>query len=284
MRIGETKLVAPGYPTPFGDSQYEVGQYAPSDTSLSSVRLLEAKDLGLFFDPSIDIYNDEGNIAEEKVKRLNKQSLVSFFAESVEEEVPYYALLNVRAVLRHFNEGFFSFAKFFKITWHERTEIEDIRKQDLVILKLDEDEDKTYLRLYQPYYIYITVPVVRQIVGVFQGFSVASLATAQAYATFIFKKMIKLYPEKIEEFLLLRGWSKEPSEHSIESGKRFFLPSKGYYHRDDNERYTVGSVLSPKDDFVDSLVFYYFHREYLQQFPNVYKYFNSLDAFVSKMR
>lgn len=287
MRItSENPIIQPGYPVPFSSNVYEVGQYAPSEHTLTALRLLEAKDLGLFLDRTLDIYDKEGNIDEEKIKRLKKDEILNFAVEIVDESTPLYALLNIRAVYKNFNEKFFSVVKFNKLIWHKKSEISQIENvdSDLFIIGHEYTKQGTVLHVFQPYYLYITVPIVKRIPNISQGISVASLATARNFASLVFKRFVKVFPDLIEEFINLRGWSKELKENYLPSGQLFNLEvKKEWYHKNDGERFSIGSVLGPKEDFVDSLVFYYFHRNYLSQYPNVFKYFDYLDSFVSKL-
>ncbi len=283
----ENPIVQPGYPVPFSTNVYEVGQYAPSEHTLTALRLLEAKDLGLFLDRTLDIYDKEGNISEEKIKRLNKNEILSFAVRIVDEDTPLYALLNIRAVYKQFHENFFKLARFDKLFWHKKSEISLFKiDPDLFIIGHKIERHSVDLHVFQPYYIYITVPVVKR-TEYSQGISVASLATARNYASLVFKKLAKNFPDIIEQFIHIRGWKRKKSETEelaedlVKSGEVFGLSfNNNWYHKEDNERYSLGSVNNPKEDFIDGLVFYYFHRTYLQQFPSAYKFFSFLEEFV----
>lgn len=285
-RISEDNpLIAPNYPVPFSNNFYEVGQYSPSDSTLSALRLLEAKDQGLFYDPTIDIYDDEGNIDENKVARLNKEELLSFAALVVDNVIPFYALLNLRAVFKQV-EIVFNLFKITKVYWHKKSEIRELVDfdPDLAIIGSSFSHDKIYLHVFQPYYLYLTVPVVRRVPNFTQGISVASLATAKEIANITFQKLSASFPEQIEKFISLRGWKREKlSEEDLRAGEFFGLKlNKNLYH-DNDEVISLESTLGPKEDFIEAFVFYFFHRNYLQQFPKVFAYMRNLEKFLEEL-
>jgi len=294
-RIGdpEYNIIPPNYPIPFSTSRYEVGQYAPSDASLSALRLSEANSLGLFLDPTIDIYDDEGNVSEKKVKRYSKDTLLDFAIPIVDHNIPYFALFNIRAVFKQFPENLFKILKIKSANWILRTQVMQTDPQHFELYIISYKPEGTFfeLNVFQPYYIYITVPVVRMIPNHNPGLSVASLATAEVVAEISFSRLSKVFPEYINEFLKVRGWTKDIDEVKLDSGKKFLKAGEFYdlnisnvwYHYDDNERFTINTTISPKDDFIDCFVFYYFHREFLENFPKVFSYFDRLDKILKRI-
>jgi hypothetical protein len=292
-RIGDPDyyVIPPNYPIPFSTSRYEVGQYAPSDSSISALRLAEAHSLGLFLDPTVDIYDEEGNVSEKKVKRYNKSTLLDFAIPVVDENAPYYALFNIRAVMKQFPENLYKILKIKSLNWILRYQTAKIDQQNYDLYVISHKMEGTFfeINIFQPYYIYITVPVVRMVPNVTPGISVASVATAETIAEISFSRILKVFPEYISEFLKVRGWTKEIPENQstyryIKSGELYNIKtSNAWYHYDDNERFSINTVLSPKDDFVESFVFFYFHREFLEQYPKLYSFFDKLDKFIKKI-
>lgn len=278
MRVDyENYFIQPGYPKPFSGTTYELGQYSPSEISLSATRLMEAKEAGLFFEPSLDIYDEEGNVSEEKVEKVNHLELLQEMFKNIDSIIPRYAALNVYATLKRIPKKFFEIAQIKKLTWVKKKDIKPEPNDYYICGHIKHDNYYEFL-VYQPYYLYLVVPLVRPIVNITPGMSVASYATAKTFARILFYQLAKYFPETIEMFLEERGWSREKEEGYYQSGQLYGLPTqKQFYHKNDSERFSYATTFSPVEDFVETFVYYYYHRAFLQNFPTPYDFWRRLE-------
>lgn len=277
MRVSfEHPIIQPGYPKPLSDTTYEVGQYAPSELSLSYLRLLEAKNAGLFYDPSLDIYDEEGNISEKKLEQINVEHLLSKYFDSVDPQIPRFAAINIYSVLNRIPNKYFFYLDIKKISWIKKSEMEEAN--DFSILGFVKKENYFELLVYQPYYLYLVIPLVRPIHGYSQGLSVSSYATAKIIGRILFFVLGQKFPEILEDFIETRQWTKEQKPGFYKSGEYFYFPSQKNFYHGPKERFSYFTTLSPQDDFAEGFVYYYFHRLFFQRFPEFFAFFKRLEG------
>lgn len=292
-RIGyRDSILEEGDPIPlkFG-KYYEYGQYAPEESSLSFLRLLESKELGLFNDMHLDIYNDDGSLSENKVKLLDINSLIisDLNIPNIENNIPKFAAINFYSVVKKF-EHFVKAHSISSLVWINFVDMLSLPNRKAFVTGLYNDNNKYKYVIYQPYYIYITVPYVNKIPTIQEGISVASVATAKTFAKSVFFNLLNKFPEKLYAFIKEVGWEKEQnieenSKDYIKAGKKFNLPvNNKWYHSIYTPIISVNSCISPEEYFTDVLFYFYFHRAFLKSYSiELYNLLEDLEDFVKKL-
>ncbi|MEM3368521.1 MAG: hypothetical protein QXP88_00280 [Thermoproteota archaeon] len=293
-RVGyKDALVETGDPVPLKPgSFYEYGQYAPEEGTLSYLRLLESNEIGLFNDKNLDIYDSSGEISETKIRMLDIKSLINndLNIPVVHEKLPRFAAINFYAVVKKFS-AYLRIHNIESVLWVNFSEMLFLPNRKSYITGMSYDSGKFNYIIYQPYYIYITVPFVNKVPLLQEGISLASFSTAKTFSKIIYFNLLNKFPEKIAELLKEFGWKKENTlteeekEDYIHAGEKFGLNiNNSWMHSKDMPIISVTSTISPEEFFTDALTYYYFHRNYLQSVSNeLFKSLENLEKFMSKV-
>jgi hypothetical protein len=293
-RVGyRDALVETGDPVPLKPgSFYEYGQYAPEEGTLSYLRLLESSEIGLFNDKDLDIYDSSGELSETKLRMLDIQGLIKneLNIPVVHEKLPRFAAINFYAVVKKFS-AYLRLHNIDSLLWVNFSEMLSLPNRKAYITGMSYEDGKFNFIIYQPYYIYITVPFVNKVPVLQEGISLASFSTSKTFSKIIYFNLLNKFPEKISEFLKDFGWRKEGSlseeekVNYIPAGEKFGLNiSNSWMHSKDMPIISVTSTISPEEFFTDALTYYYFHRNYLQSVSNdLFSSLEEMEKFVSKV-
>lgn len=262
LRVGDPdSIVKPGDPVPFKyGSFYEEGQYAPNEGTLSFLKLLEVEELGFFLDHEIDIFNESGNLDEEKVFSFDvKENFKKFlYVENVSDDFPRFVAINAISVLNRFFRNLKLLADIETVKFVNHNEIPEALKNRIVVgFSIDPKTDKAELIFYQPYFVYMTVPIVKKVLSIRQGFSLSSFLTAKVYSKIIVRRLKQNFPDILFEWMEFRGWKK------TENNENFYPSNSPYKLSKESDLITQRSTINPEEDLTDAIVFFFFHKNYL---------------------
>jgi len=270
-------------PLTFGET-YEFGKIVPSDEVFTVLRLLEVDSAKLFFSRTLDIYDDDGFLSEEKIKNLDiAKEFKQHFDIEVIEGAPKFALIDVFAVFEVI-KNLVLFSRIKKIRFVNHFDMDEALKR-VAITGIYAEDGKTFeFIIYQPYHNYMIAPVVKHVAGTDFGLSLASLSTTKTAIKAFYRRSAIVFQEQIVKFLNISGWKRRESikDEELEDYVRASSGSSWFY-RKDVPRISVLSAYSPEEDFVETMTYYYMHRLYLKEaFPERFKICVELDELISR--
>lgn len=297
IRIGEPEsLVKPGDPVPGKPGHfYETGQYAPSPERLSAIKLQESIRAGLL--PTImqykelrEVVNDQGEVDVNKLKNLD---FLKYFRalgiQYVDENLPPFAAIGVLSSFLALIPQVFPFAKIKGLSWIANIEGLQAMSQEEQMDTLAANTS-IYKRnaitgyaaqnemginnfvVLQPYFVYMSVPILPAIPNVSSGLSVATLSSAKTVGALVGKEVRKRNKDIWFEFLKASGWKRKQDLLAEEmadyhaAGWEVGAPRKTNWVR--NVTVTPVSTnfaMSPIESFSETFAYHWFHRQYLQK-------------------
>jgi hypothetical protein len=293
LRSNNSVLLKAGYPNSYIDEgdiipltfgeTYEFGKIVPSDEVFTVLRLLEVDSAKLFFSKTLDIYDEEGFLSEEKIKNLDiVKEFKQHFDIEVIEDVPKFALIDVFAVFEVI-KNLVLFSRIKKIRFANHFDMDETLKRVAITGIYTEDGKNFEFIIYQPYHNYMIAPVVKHIAGTDYGLSLASLSTVKTVIKALYRRSAVVFQEQIVKFLSIAGWKRreaikdEELEYYIRSSS-----GSSWVYRKDIPRISVLSAYSPEEDFIETMTYYYMHRFYLKEaFPERFKICAELDELIS---
>ena len=271
-------------PLTFGET-YEFGVVVPSNELLDYLKMVETDSAKLFFTRYLDIYDEDGNISEEKIKLLDiRKEFKEVFDIHVENGVPKFASINVFSVLEHISRKVVKFMNIKSIGFVNHNKILEKRLKKTVLTGLETEDNKSFrLVVFQPYHIYMIAPVVNNVPGLDIGFSLSSLATAKISFKALYRRLSIYFPEKVVEFLSVAGWKRKEAITDFEEYEKA-LGSDVWMFKKGEPRFSLASKKNPEEDFVETLTFYYFHADFLKEASETrYNYVRELERFLSSL-
>jgi len=295
VRIGEPEsLVKPGDPVPGKPGHYyESGQYAPSPERLSAIKLQESIRAGLL--PTIlqykelrEILNDRGEV---DVNRLKNLDFAKYFRAmgitDLDPNLPPFAAIGVLAAFLAMTPQMYPFANIRGIGWVANIEGLQMMSQEEQMDKLSEAtsvykrnaitgylkrQDKAYnFMVLQPYFVYMSVPILPAIPNVSSGLSVATLSSAKTVGAMVGKQVQRRNKELWTDFVRAAGWKRKADLLASEAGEYFpagweiGAPRKTSWVRNVKvPTLSANFVLSPIESFSEAYAFYWFHRQYMK--------------------
>jgi hypothetical protein len=270
-------------PLTFGET-YEFGRIVPSDEVFTVLRLLEVDSAKLFFTRTLDIYDEDGLLSEEKIKNLDiVKEFKQHFDIEVIEGVPKFALIDVFAVFEVI-KNLVLFSRIKKIRFVNHFDMDETLKRVAITGIYTEDGKNFEFIIYQPYHNYMIAPVVKHIAGTDYGLSLSSLSAAKTAIKAFYRRSAIIFQEQIVKFLNVAGWKRREAIKDEEL-EEYAKSSSGssWFYRKDVPRISFLSAYSPEEDFVETMTYYYMHRFYLKEaFPERFKICEELDELVSK--
>ena len=296
VRIGEPEsLVKPGDPVPGKPGHYyESGQYAPSPERLSAIKLQEAIRAGLL--PTVlqykelrQIMNDQGEVDVNKLKNLDfAKYFKSLGIEEIDENLPPFAAIGVLASFLAITPQVFPFAKVKGLSWVANIEglqaMSQEEQMDAIADKTSvykrnaitgytKREDRGYnFVVLQPYFVYMSVPIVPAIPNVSSGLSVATLSSAKTVGALVAREVQKRNKELWTDFIRSAGWKRQadllPDDMTNyhAAGWEVGAPRKTSWARNTQvPPLSANFTLSPIESFSEAFAFYWFHRQYMQR-------------------
>jgi len=293
LRFSNNVLLKAGYPNSYIDEgdiipltfgeTYEFGKIVPSDEVFTALRLLEVDSAKLFFSKTLDIYDEEGFLSEEKIRNLDiVKEFKQHFDIEVVENVPKFALIDVFAVFEVI-KNLVLFSRIKKIRFINHFEMDETMKRVAITGIYTEDGKNFEFIIYQPYHNYMIAPVVKHVAGTDYGLSLASLSTAKTAIKAFYRRIAIVFQEQVVKFLNIAGWKRREAigDEELEDYVRSSSGSSWFY-RKDIPRISVLSAHSPEEDFVETMTYYYMHRFYLKEaFPERFKICAELDELVN---
>jgi hypothetical protein len=269
-------------PLTFGET-YEFGKIVPSDEVFTVLRLLEVDSSKLFFSRILDVYDEDGFLSEEKIKKLDiAKEFKQHFDIEIVESAPKFALIDVFAVFEII-KNLVLFSRIKKIRFVNHFDMDETLKRVAITAVYTEDGKNFEFIIYQPYHNYMIAPVVKHVAGTDYGLSLSSLSTAKTAIKAFYRRSAAVFQEQIVKFLNIAGWKRREAIKD-EDLEYYAKSSSGssWFYRKDIPRISVLSSYSPEEDFVETMTYYYMHRFYLKEsFPERFKICAELDELVS---
>lgn len=290
LRVGQPgSLVKAGDPVPGKPNHYyESGQIAPSVEHLTSIKLQEMNQAGLLPDSGLDIYNKEGEISESKLKELNIQKgLQNYNIGSANPALPAFAFVGLASVFNNVDEDIFNYLRIEYIDWmadaqQPEGQFVSLQEQAVQYSEITNTADKNIITgygrkgtsfslvVFQPFFVYLSVPVVPAIKNVSTGLNVSSVSTLKTLGYMVFDRLRITDKSKYVEFLNATGWKQKESIASNETaryrvaGSEVGISRGSKWYRDSGKvAVSTSSTVSPKETFSEMFMFYYVHRMYL---------------------
>lgn len=311
-RIGDIQsIVKPGDPIPGKPGHfYEVGMFAPSPETLSSLKLQESKNAGLLPILDLDVYNRNGEFDTEKIKKLDYLSILKkeFNIDNFNAAAPSFALLGFIAAARNIEKKFFWYFKIRYLDWTADPQFSMPEPNVIAETAITDNVDPSYLArtlitgyaklekdfiftIFQPFFNHLSTPILPGIQNVSTGLSVASISIFKTIGYMVFEKMSLVDEEQVYKFLDASGWKKAASVAKADvgyyyrAGEEVGMKKNSIWFRD--ARIPPASVLStfsPKENFSEAFAYHYLHREYLKiKCPRLHKYMGDLENYVKSV-
>lgn len=290
IRVGDAaSIVKPGDPIPGKVGKYyEAGQYAPSDAHVTAIKLQEMASAGLLPNTGLNIYNKKGEISEEKLRNLDfTKALRDYGISNYSKDLPPFALVGLLSVFKNLDEGIFNYLDIAAINW-----VADVQPA-VNTLSLDDQVSKfsevtdTYSRnmitgysrngasfnfvVFQPFFVYLSVPIVPAIKNVSSGLNLSTVSTIKTVGYMIYDRMQMTDKQKYAETLGVLGWKRKESIPRTEialfraAGAEIGVGRATKWFRDTRKPLISAiSALGPKENFSELLLYYFVHRLYLE--------------------
>lgn len=316
IRVGQPgSLVRPGDPVPkidnslHGKQFYEAGQFAPSAEYLTSLKLQEMLQAGLLPATGLDIYDKDGKISESKVKDLDTAAVMEEYSiKAHNPTLPPFALIGLVSVFHNIDREVFDYANISYLDWKSDINNNDygnstLAEQASLYSEMTDTADRNLLTgygrnglnfslvVFQPYFVYLSVPVVPAIKNVSSGLNVSSVSTLKTLGYILFDRLRLSDKIKYVEFLDAFGWKQENSVPRSDAarykvaGSEIGLNRGSSWYRDSGiPAVSTASTLSPKETFSELVLFYYVHRMYLAaKRPEYVSFMDSLVEYFKEM-
>lgn len=310
VRVGEPgALVKPGDPIPGQIGRYyEAGQYAPSVEHLTSIKLQEMNQAGLLPRTGLDIYDENGNISEAKIKDLDiKKELKKYNIHSYSDTLPHFAFVGLASVLYNIDEDAVRYIDISRVEWvgdvnlgnHNMSLMDQAEQFSDVVTTTDRNLISAYARqgtnfhlvLFQPFFVYLSVPIVPAIKNVSSGLNLASVSVLKTIGYMIYEKIKLVDKAKYVELLNSMGWKQKNSIPANEqarfvlAGSEIGMPRGKSWYRDMSfNPVSTSATLSPKECFSELFLYYYVHRMYLNaKQPSYVSFMNELVEYLGNM-
>lgn len=275
LRVGQPgSIVKPGDPIPGHPGRYyESGMYAPSPQVLTSLKLQEMNSAGLLPN-TLDIYNSKNEIDDRKVQELDIAKLLAKYGiYSYSADLPNFAAIGLAVTFDEVDGDIFKYIKIGYLHWIPDTINEPTEPNSKNVITGYARYNKSFiLSLYQPFFVYLGLPIVPGIKNVSTGLSVSSLSLLKTLGYMLYDSMKTIETKKFVSFLNVSGWErfeKIPKPQLIyyaKAGEEIGIDKKTLWFRDTRiEAPSVNSVLSPKETFSETFAYYYVHRMYLEK-------------------
>jgi hypothetical protein len=270
-------------PLTFGET-YEFGKIVPSDEVFTVLRLLEVDSAKLFFSRTLDIYDEDGFLSEEKIKNLDiVKEFKKYFDIEVIEGAPKFALIDVFSVFEVIR-NLVLFSRIRRIRFVNHFDMDETLRRVAITGIYTEDGKNFEFIIYQPYHNYMIAPVVKHVAGTDYGLSLSSLSTAKTAIKAFYRRSAVVFQEQVVKFLNVAGWKRREAikDEELEDYTRSSSGSSWFY-RKDVPRISFLSAYSPEEDFVETMTYYYMHRFYLKEaFPERFEICSELDELINK--
>ena len=133
-------------------------------------------------------------------------------------------------------------------------------------------DDRSYnFVVLQPYFVYMSVPILPAIPNVSSGLSVATLSSAKTVGALVGREVRKRNKDIWTDFLRASGWKRkhdllaEDAARYHAAGWEIGTPRKTSWVRNtDIPPISANFTLSPIESFSETFAFHWFHRQYLQ--------------------
>lgn len=289
-RVGKPgSLVKPGQPVPGKPGHYyESGQYAPSPAHLTALKLSEMQKAGLLPETGLDIFDDNGEISEEKLEQLNlKVETDKYGIEAHSPELPAFAFVGLASVFYNVDKEIFPFVNLSYLDWVADTqmpiggsiedqtarysEMTDVTSRNL-LTGYSRDPNGFKFAIYQPYFVYLSVPILPAIQGITTGLNVSTVSTLKTLGHIVYDRVRFSDKSMFEHMLQNIGWERLESvpktkiaEYAL-AGSEIGYPKKTKWLRS-RRMLPVSAVatLGPRETFSEMFMYYYVHRVYLEK-------------------
>lgn len=302
VRVGQPgSVVKPGQPVPGRPGHYyETGQYAPSPISLTLLKLQEMDHAGLLPETGLDIFNKNGEIDQDKLESLNlKSETDKYMIEAHSPDLPAFAFVGLASVFHNIDQSIFRYLDMSYLDWvadvqtpaggalseqiAKFSEVTDVTSRNL-ITGYSRDHNGFKFAVYQPFFVYLSIPVVPAVRNISTGLSVAAVSALRTLGHMIFEKIQltdkKLFYETLDQL----GWihkssmKRDESSEYVGAGTEIGRPRGSSWLRNKHMKpVSSTATLSPRETFSEAFMYYYVHRMFLEGKDKVYSaYFNHL--------
>ena len=311
VRVGEPEsLVKPGDPVPGKPGHYyEAGQYAPSPERLSALKIQETVRAGLL--PTVledkelsKLFSKNGEVNTQRLKKFDFSPwLKKYGFTDIDYDLPGFAALVLISTLMIFpSSAFAKYVEFKRLVWVSAIEEipEDLEEQRAVlaqnvslsrrtlILGSSVQEGKKALVLFQPFFVYMSVPILPGVPGITSGLSITTAAIMKIYGRETYRRLKRKNKSLYFEFLEIAGWKKkdeiltEEAPYYISAGRELGLKRKTKWARDTRkEPISSNAVISPLETFTEGYLYYWTHRLYLEKVsPELHEFFERLEEYI----
>lgn len=308
-RVGDPNaLIKPGDPVPGKPgSYYEVGQFSPSIETLSVMKLLEAQTAGVL--PSkYDVYNDAGQVDQNKLKKINfVEEAQNDYGIQLPGGTPPGVSLMVLATLDILPKAALRYPRVEQIVFDintaqvMQTEMEAQRSQGTLDPQQQGEGSAaistaltgfdfklkpytTVLHIYQPFYTYLSVPLIPAVANLTSGLSVASYSLLNTVAKAIYNRLLLGHESLAYRFLELTGWQEEDHiqdldrPHFKRGGEEIGVTRVTQWYRDTRKpSVSQLSTVSPLEAFAEGYIHYYLHRKFMNHVaPDLIDFYQEL--------
>lgn len=311
-RIGDIQsIVKPGDPIPGKPGHfYEVGMFAPSPETLSSLKLQESKNAGLLPILDLDIYNKNGEFDTQKIEELDYLSIFKkeFNIDNFNAAAPSFALLGFIAAARNIEKKLFWYFKIRYLDWTADPQFSLPEPEVIASTAITDNVSSYYLArtlitgyaklekdfvftIFQPFFNHLSTPILPGIQNISTGLSVASISIFKTIGYILFEKLSIVDDEQVYKFLEATGWKKASSVSKADigyyyrAGEEVGIKKNSMWFRD--ARIPPASVLStfsPKENFSEAFAYHYLHREYLRiKCPELHTYMGNLENYIKSV-
>jgi hypothetical protein len=313
-RVGDPNaLIKPGDPIPGkSGAYYEVGQFSPSIETLSVMKLMEAQSAGVL--PSkYDVYDDGGMVDEKKLKKINfTQEAMQDYGVQLPTGTPPGVSLIVLATLELLPKAAIHYPNVFRLVFdintsavlqgelqqeaahgqadmQARQEVGTAASTALTGFDYTTRPYTTYLHVYQPFYTYMSVPLIPRVANLNAGLSVSSYSLLNSVAKAIYNRLMFDREALAYRFLEVTGWKElhaiphADQVHYLRGGKELGVDRDTSWYRDTRvPSLSYLSTVSPLEAFAEGFVQHYLHRRYAAHVtPHLGPFFESLEEFMT---
>ena len=288
VRVGKPgSIVKPGQPVPGKPNHfYEAGQYAPSPTHLTAIKLQEMQQAGLLPETGLDIFDDNGEISEEKLDSLNlKVETDKYMIEAHNPDMPAFAFVGVASVFHNVDQEIFPYLDIAYLDWVAETqmpiggtledqaarysEMTDVTSRNL-ITGFTRTEGGFQFAVFQPFFVYLSVPIVPAISGVTSGLNLSTVSTLRTLGHMVYERLRLSDKQMYYRMLDSIGWTRLESVPKMDiikyaaAGTEIGYPPRSKWLRDTSlSPVSAVATLSPRETFAEMFMYYYVHRLYL---------------------
>lgn len=293
IRIGQANsLVKVGDPVPNKPGQYyELGQFSPSPQFLSAQKLQESKTAGLL-PTTLPIYDDEGNISEQKIDEIDIGKLLAPYGiYKYNKQIPVFAAVGFVASLQELDKPFFNYINIEYLEWVAdiNSQEDQINSAKTLITGYGRMSKNFVFTIFQPFFNYLSTPLIPSIKGLSTGLSVSSYSVLKTLGYMAYDKMKIIDLQYFIDFLRKSGWDKYnhiPKDEKLyyyKAGEELGYNKDTSWYRDSRiPTASVASTMSPKETFAEAFAFSFFHRMYLEsKTPKLAEFMNKFTTYIN---